>query len=297
MGAPGTDTVTRFLIPAATARGGVVRLEATYAEVLSRHRYPPRLSILLGELLAATALLATSLKFRGSLIVQLSGRAALKLLVVECDDELQMRAMAQWHGEIDADADLARLTAGDTTARLVITLDPRDGGQVYQGIVAVEAGSIATLIEHYLASSEQLESRLWLAADGTRAGGLLLQRLPASGASDDEQWNTAEATGATVRAGELLSLPVGTLLNRLWHEFEVRVFAARDARFHCPCTEERVAGALRLLGRAEVDSILAEQGSVAVTCEFCNREYRFDPTTIQRIFGSPTGVPENITRH
>ncbi len=291
------DSLLRFLIDGAPVRGGAVTLGASYRELLTRRAYPPRLHRLLGELLAASVLLASTLKYRGSLIVQLQSSGTLRLLVVECSDALEVRAMASWEGEIAEDADLASLTEAElSTARLVITLDPKQGGQLYQGIVEVESGSIAAMLEHYLQRSEQLPSRLWLAADETRVTGLLLQRL-GSASDDDEPWRRLSLLAGTVTEHELLELPAETLLRRLFAEESVRVFAPQPVQFHCPCSVDRVVGALRLLGRAEVDSIIAEQGAVVATCEFCNREYRFDPADLETLFGTEGALPENVTRH
>lgn len=292
-----SDSLLRFLIDDAPVRGATVRLDEAYRELLTRRAYPPRLHQLLGELLAASVLLASTLKYRGSLIVQLQSSGTLRLLVVECSDTLEVRAMASWEGEIADDADLAALTQAELrAARLVITLDPKQGGQLYQGIVEVESGSIAAMLEHYLQRSEQLPSRLWLAASDAGAAGLLLQRLGSAG-DDDESWRRASLFAATVTPEELLALPPATLLARLFAEEQVRVFAPQPVRFHCPCSVDRVVGALRLLGRAEVDAIVAEQGAVVATCEFCNREYRFDPGDLEALFGAEGALPENVTRH
>lgn len=293
-----TDTLVRFVVDGAPVRGGVARLGEAYRAVLHRCAYPPRLEQLLGELMAASVLLASTLKFRGTLVAQLQSQGALRLLVVECSDALDVRAMAHWEGEVPAHADLAALTRSPAApARLVITLDPRESGQLYQGIVEVADGSIAAMLEHYLATSEQLPSRLWLEARDGVACGLLLQRLPGAGAEGDEAWRRLATLASTLAPRELLDLEAPTLLGRLFADEAVRVFRAQPVRFHCPCSAERVAGALRLLGQSEVVSILGEQGEVAVTCEFCNRRYRLGRAEALALF-SPSSAPnENVTRH
>ena len=288
------DSHRRFLIENTPVRGGWVRLDDTYREVLSRHDYPPVLRRMLGELLAATALLASNLKFKGSIVVQLQSRGPLQLLVVECSDDRGMRAIAKWSGALDADADLQQLAPD---GRCVITLDPRDAERMYQGIVALEKGSIAALLEHHMQNSEQLATRLWLAADGVRAAGMLLQKLPTNDEGADmpgEHWQRLTMLGATVRPAELLELDAESLLRRLFADEEVRIFSAHPVRFSCGCSEARVAKALLLIGRSEVEQVLAEQGRIEVGCEFCNRKYSFDRGRALALF---TPAEPSPTRH
>jgi molecular chaperone Hsp33 len=285
-----SDAHRRFLIENTPVRGGWVRLDDTYREVLSRHDYPPVLRRMLGELLAATALLASNLKFKGSVIVQLQSSGPLQLLVVECTDDSGMRAISTWKGELDESADLVTLAPG---GRCVITLDPRDASRLDQGIVALEGGSIARLLEHHMQNSEQLATRLWLAADGERAAGLLLQKLPSAdggdGATDD--WARVTSLGATVRSDELLDLDPEPLLSRLFGGEQVRLFKPHPVRFACGCSEVRVANALLLLGRAEVEQVLAEQGRIEVACEFCNRKFSFDRARALGLFATAEPTP------
>ena len=273
------DLVSRFVFERAAVRGAVVSLDATCRDILACHAYPPALQRALAELLAAAALLASTLKFKGSLIVQLSGDGPVRLLVVECDAALTLRATAQWSCDaaaLAADAQLATLAGGTTQARLAITLDPKDGGPLYQGIVGLEAVSIAALIQHYLTSSEQIDSRLLLATTAHGARGLLLQRLPGAGSADHGAWERLGATVRTFGDGDLLGAgDAADLLAARFPDDDIRLFDPRPLRFACGCSEERIANALRLLGRAEVESILVELGMVGVTCEFCNRRYTF----------------------
>ena len=284
------DSHRRFLIENTPVRGGWVRLDDTYREVLSRHDYPPVLRRMLGELLAATALLASNLKFKGSVIVQLQSRGPLQLLVVECSDDRGMRAIAKWNGELDDDADLQQLAP---EGRCVITLDPRDAERMYQGIVALEKGSIAALLEHHMQNSEQLATRLWLAADGERASGMMLQKLPTDEETGDvsEDWQRVTLLGATVRPAELLELDAEALLSRLFADEEVRIFRSHPVRFACACSEARVANALLLIGRSEVEDVLAEKGLIEVACEFCNRKYTFDRGRALALFAPPEASP------
>lgn len=283
-----TDALSRFVFEHAAARGALVGLDSTCRDILACRAYPPVLRRVLGELLAATALLASTLKFDGSLILQLAGDGPLRMLVVECDAALTLRATAQWSGDVEtfpADADLATLAGGPARARLAITVDPKDGGPLYQGIVGLETAAVATLIEHYLSSSEQIASRLVLGADGDRVRGLLVQRLPGADAADAAAWERIAAAAVALPAAELLAAPTpAALLTTRFPEDDIRLFEPRTARFGCGCSAERVGNALRLLGREEVEGILAEQGSVTATCEFCNRGYTFDATAAQALF-------------
>lgn len=279
-----SDAHRRFLFEEMPVRGGWVHVDAAYREVLARHDYPLVLRRLLGELLAATALLANNLKFKGSLIVQVQSAGALQLLVVESTDLLGLRAIAKWQGDLPDDADLLQLAG---KGRCVITLDPRDGAQMYQGIVAMESGTIAEVLEHHMQSSEQLATRMWLAADGKRAAGMLLQKLPGSGngsSKGTDDWERVTLLGSTVHTDELLTLDAEALLQRLFAEDTVRLFAEHPVRFECGCSESRVANALLLLGRNEIEQVLAEQGRIEVACEFCNRKYTFDRAQALALF-------------
>ncbi len=291
---PFVDALARFVLEHAAVRGALVSLDGACREILDCHPYPPALRVVLAELLAASALLASTLKFKGALIVQLQGDGPVRLLVVECDASLALRATAQWKetaAVLPASASLAELAGGPDHGRLVITLDPKDGGPLYQGVVALEAASVATLFEHYLRTSEQIDSRMAIAADGPRARGLLLQRLPGATAADDDTWARAAARVEALSPMALLARSAAPeLLQAHFPDDDVRLFKARAASFACSCSEERVANALRMIGRSEVESILAEQGLVGVTCEFCNRHYTFVAEDARALFAGDRGA-------
>ncbi|HXV12445.1 MAG TPA: Hsp33 family molecular chaperone HslO [Burkholderiales bacterium] len=272
------DSVQRFLFERAPIRGEIAHLESAWQRVLERHDYPPPLRALLGELMAAAALLAATIKFEGSLIVQMQGDGPVSLLVAECDDAGALRATAKWRGELEAGPLAEMLGEG----RCAITLAAGPGGQSYQGIVGLEGGSVAAVLEHYLRRSEQIETRLWLAVEAERAAGLLLQKLPHPG--EDEDWRRAQHLAGTLTAEELLGLPARALIRRLYAYEDVRLFDPRPLAFHCSCTRERVVAMLRMLGYDEVSSILAERGAVDVGCEFCGQSYRFDRWDAERVF-------------
>jgi molecular chaperone Hsp33 len=291
---PFADALSRFVFEHAAVRGALVSLDGACRDILDCHPYPPALQRSLAELLAAATLLASTLKFKGALIVQLQSDGPVRLLVVECDATLTLRATAQWNdaaAALPAAATLAELAGGPEHGRLAITLDPKDGGPLYQGIVALEAHSIASLIEHYLRTSEQIDSRMTIATEGARVRGLLLQRLPGASAADDETWIRAAARVEALPAATLLARSgAPELLQGCLPDDDVRLFAPRATRFACSCSEERVANALRLIGRIEVDSILAEQGLIGITCEFCNKQYTFVAEDARALFATDRGT-------
>lgn len=287
------DSLQPFVFEGAPVRGEIVHLDATWRAVLERHEYPPALRTVLGQLMAAAALLSSTLKFTGSLIMQVQGSGPVKLLVVECTSDQTMRATAKWDEPLEQ-SDFRDLVG---SGRFVITIAPEDAKQTYQGIVTIEGGDVAAALEHYMATSEQLDTRLWLAADGEQAAGMLLQRLPGAEQRDDDTWNRALHLTGTVTHEELLKLPAREILHRLYHQEDIRVFDTRVMSFRCSCSHERVVNMLRLLGSEEVASILEERGAVEVNCEFCNRHYRFDPVDAAQIFATEVMTPAHKTRH
>jgi len=274
-------------------RGELVHLDATWRAVLDRHAYPEPLRAAMGELMAAAALLSATLKFNGSLIMQVQGTGPVKLIVVECTSEQTMRATAKWDGELGA----SELRALVGEGRFVITIAPTDAKQTYQGVVELEGASVAAMLEHYMTTSEQLETRLWLAADTQQAAGMLLQRVPGAADVDPDSWNRAVKLGETVTPGELLRLPARQIIRRLYHAEDIRLFETRVVSFRCSCSRERVVNMLRLLGRQEVKSILQERGAVEVSCEFCNRHYAFDPVDAEQVFAAELITEAGHTRH
>lgn len=288
------DTLQRFLFEHTAVRGEIVQLDTAWRTVLERHDYPPGVRRLLGEMMAAAALLSATLKFSGAMVMQIRGSGPVTLLVVECSAELEMRAVAKWEGEIGDDATLTQLV-GD--GHFVITLDPGEGKKPYQGIVAVEGDSVAAVLEHYMLRSEQLDTRLFLAADQWSAAGMLLQKLPGVLESDRDAWGRAVHLGGTLTAQELLGLPGGDIIRRLFHEEDVRVFDPVPVAFRCSCTRERVSAMLRMLGRDEVQAALDEQGKIEVQCEFCNQHYGFDEIDVAQLFVTVAVAPGGSSRH
>lgn len=287
------DSLERFVFESAPIHGRIVHLDATWRAVLERRQYPTPVRNVLGELMAAAALLTATLKFDGRLIMQVQGSGPVRLLVVECSSERTMRGLAQWDGEVDQVA-LPELL-GD--GRLVITIEPAKGKERYQGVVDLDGSSIANLLEGYFARSEQLATRLWLAADAHQATGMLLQRLPDRHSPDEDAWERAVHLSSTLTRQELLALPAKAILHRLYHEEDIRLFNRVPVSFRCSCSRERVERVLRMLGEDEIRSILEEKGKVDVDCEFCGYHYELDSVEVEQLFTSGRTTETPPTRH
>jgi molecular chaperone Hsp33 len=294
------DQLERFMFEAGPVRGEYVSLQQTWQEVLVRRDYPAPVRAMLGEMLAASALLSANLKFDGTLVMQIHGDGPVKMLVVQCNSDLSMRATAKLSVDVDTipdDATMTSLVNLNGEGRCAITLDPREklpGQQPYQGIVSLsdENGPLANIsaaLEYYMRHSEQLDTRLWLAADDKRAVGMLLQKMPgtggkASASDDDDTWDRVCALGGTLRSEEMLATEGDTLLHRLFWEERRTAPDSQTTRFSCSCSREKVGGMLEMLGRAEVDDILEEKGEIEVHCEFCNARYVFDRVDAAQLF-------------
>lgn len=307
-----TDTLQKFLFENAPVRGELVEISETWRHVQARRNYPQPVKTLLGEMLAAAALLSANLKFNGSIVMQIHGDGPLKLLVVECDSELRLRATAKLAPDaVIEDGDtLPTLVNAHGQGRFVITLDPKEklpGQQAYQGIVPLDGDTVATVIEHYMLRSEQLDTRLWLAADSSVSRGLLLQKLPKEGGKDAplqdelETWNRTVMLGSTLRNEELLGTDISTLMRRLFWEETIRVFEPQHPSFHCGCTREKVGNMLKMLGAPEIESALADLGTLDIDCDFCGQHYVFDQVDCAHLFASAAPVetllPPSPIRH
>ena len=299
-----------FMCDGAPVRGEIVSIGSAWRAVLERRKDPPAVRRILGDFVGAATLLSASLKFDGTLIIQAQSKGPIQLLVVECKSDLSMRATVKLSVdplEIVPSATLAELLDVSNSGRLVITLDPADrepGQAPYQGIVALQdhqgavvkpVTSAAEAIALYMQNSEQLDTRIWLASSDTHVGGLLLQRLPNSGGHAHldpqiaaEGWSRIQTLGETITDEELLTLAPETILRRLFLEEStengVRSYPARPIRFACRCSRTKVADILRMLGKEEVESILAEQGAVETVCDFCAKPYRFDAVDCLQVF-------------
>jgi len=311
------DTLQKFIFDNAAVRGELVEISDTWREIQARHGYPKAVRSMLGEMVAAAALLSANLKFNGSIVMQIHGDGPVRLLVVECDADLRIRATAKLapDAEVADDATLTDLLNVNGKGRFVITLDPLEkmpGQQPYQGIVPLDGENVATVIENYMMRSEQLDTRLWLAADDKVSRGMLLQKLPRHSGKDDqtvqaseeedlETWNRAVVLGSTLKQEELLSTDIETLLNRLFWEETIRVFDPQHPQFHCSCTREKVGNMLKMLGQPEVEAALTDLGELGINCDFCGKHYSFDKVDCAQLFATATTadalVPPGELKH
>jgi molecular chaperone Hsp33 len=305
-----SDKLQKFLFENAAVRGELVELSETWQQVQARHDYPQAVQTLLGEMLAAATLLSANLKFNGAIILQIHGDGPVRLLVVECDESLKVRATAKLASDalIPDDASLTQLVHASGKGRFVITLDPHDktpGQQAYQGVVPLDGDSIATVIENYMMRSEQLDTKIWLAADSHVARGLLLQKLPGEGGVEGmgkeeghelETWNRVVMLASTLKNAELLSVDIDTLMRRLFWEETIRLFDPSAPHFNCSCSRDKVGNMLMMLGKAEVDDALAEQGHLSIQCDFCGQTYDFDKVDCAALFSDAAAIrpPEGL---
>jgi molecular chaperone Hsp33 len=311
------DRLQKFLFEHTAVRGEWVDLAEAWKQVQAHHSYPPPVSRLLGEMLSAAVLLASNLKFNGSLIMQIQGNGPIRLLVAECDSSLRIRATARLAEDavIPHDATFRQLLHAQGQSRFVITLEMADktpGQLPYQGIVSLEGESLAEVIESYMRQSEQLSTCIRLAASDTVSRGLLLQKLPEKTGEDGLSQETEEATMAwehllalasTLKEDEMLGTDIDTLQHRLFWEEDVLSFEPQQPVFSCGCSRRKVEDMFRMLGEIEISEALKEQdGKLTVNCDFCGRAYHFDQVDIARIFAENTSVsPGNAvhqeTRH
>ena len=308
--------VHKFLFDGLPVRGTLVRLTDSWQTILQRRAansttgaYPASVSHLLGELTAAAVLMQSSIKFNGSLTLQIAGDGPVKLAVAEVQPDLSLRATATVMGEVAEDSSLSDMINMNNKGRCAVTLDPKDkfpGQQPYQGIVPLfddhkkPIEKLSSVLEHYMLQSEQLDTTMVLAANDTVAAGLLIQRIPLQGEGNlagsmvskrneeeiglNEHYNRLALFAASLKQEELLTLNANEILHRLYWEEDVIRYEPLHPKFACTCSRERVSNMILSLGKAEVEEILAERGEVEVACEFCGQQQRFDPVDAAQIF-------------
>ena len=287
-----SDTLQRFLFENSNVRGIFIHLGNSYQTTLGRYDYPAEVGQQLGQALVASSLLSSTIKFDGSLIMQTQSSGPITLLVAQSNNQRQIRGLARWQDEQLANQPSNLYGDGHMT----ITIDNKNDER-YQGIVDLAGGSLARAIENYFKQSEQIQTHIWLAADGQQAVGMLLQHLPGKEA-DQDIWDRLEALGSTLTNEEMLSLSTEEILYRLFHEEEVRLFEAEPVSFRCSCSRDKVADMLRALGPDEVHDIIKEEEMISVGCEFCNQQYEFDSVDAEQLFASATQTPPgSATKH
>lgn len=293
---PNRDCLRRFVFEGANVRGVIVRLDEAWRQIRQRNHYPPAIRQVLGEMTAASALLAGDIQMAGHVSVQLSGCGALRMAFAECRSNGDLRAIARTEGD-----SLTPLAPEQMQgAVLAITIDRQPQGARHQGLVPTEGDCLAQFLEAYFTQSEQLPTAIWLFADGDHAAGLLLQQVPGEGgriaAGDAPTFAHARILAATVSAGEMFSLDAESLLTRLFADDDVRLFDPVALRFQCSCSRERVAGVLRALGRDEAFAALDSDGWVTVDCEFCNQRYQFDAVDLEQVLQNAVPFTASASR-
>ncbi|MGO9425316.1 MAG: Hsp33 family molecular chaperone HslO [Steroidobacteraceae bacterium] len=294
------DCLHRFVFEQYPIRGHLVHLDAAWRALIEHREYPQAIRDILGEAVAASLLLAGTVKFEGVLSLQLQGDGPVHLLLAQCTSSLGVRGLARHRQRQEAAGAAGTGAAGTGAAgmgdligagNLTVTLETDDGAQRYQGIVPITGDRLADSLQQYFENSEQLPTRLWLYADGEGASGMLLQRLPAGGggastgpAAVDDAWRRVQLIGDTLTSGELRTLADAQILHRLFNEDDLRLFEPSPVYFRCRCSRERVGGMLQGLGETETRSVLAERGEVEVRCDFCNRAFVFDAVDVAQLF-------------
>ncbi len=288
------DSLHRFLFEHYPIRGHLVHLDASWQALIEHRDYPQAIRDTLGEAVAASLLLAATIKFDGVLTLQLQGDGPVHLLLVQCTSGLGVRGLARFKEshEVAGGPEPSGVAALFGTGNLTVTVESEDGAQRYQGIVPITAGRLADSLQIYFDNSEQLPTRLWLYADAAGVSGMLLQRLPGAAgvvseeaaAAIEDAWQRVQLIGATLTADELRTLNDAQIVHRLFNEDDVRLYEPSPVYFRCRCSRERVSGMLQGLGEKETRSIIAERGEVEVRCDFCNRAYVFDAVDVGQLF-------------
>jgi molecular chaperone Hsp33 len=298
------DSLHRFMFEHFPIRGQLVHLDAAWRALIEHREYPAGIRDTLGQAAAAALLLAATIKFKGVLSLQLQGDGPVKLMLVQCTDGLGVRGLAR-HREDDVGRTEFDALFGN--GNLTVTLETDSAAQRYQGIVPITGRRLADALQLYFENSEQLPTRLWLYADADGASGMLLQRLPALGATEqaggaqeadvEDAWRRVQLIGDTLTSEELRTLPDQEILHRLFNEDDVRLYEASPVYFRCRCSRERVAGMLQGLGEQEVRAVIAERGAVEVRCDFCNRAYTFDAVDAAQLFNAGVATDSGSSLH
>lgn len=288
------NVLNRYLFEDLSVRGELVQLDEAYQQIISSKEYPAAVQKLLGELLVSTTLLTATLKFEGSITIQLQGDGPVSLAVINGDHKQRIRGVARWEGDIADDAGLHDMMG---KGHMVITIEPKVGER-YQGVVGLEGDTLAEVLEGYFANSEQLKTRLWIRTgefEGKQhAAGMLIQVMPDGTGSPDDFEHLEQLTD-TVKDEELFSLEANELLYRLYNQDKVRLYEPQPVSFQCGCSRERSGAAIITVEKSEIYDILAEEGSVSLHCDYCGTTYTFDESEITELYTQAT--PDNKTMH
>ncbi|MFM2653568.1 Hsp33 family molecular chaperone HslO [Vibrio owensii] len=287
------NVLNRYLFEDLSVRGELVQLDEAYQRIISSKEYPAALQKLLGELLVSTTLLTATLKFEGSITIQLQGDGPVSLAVINGDHDQKIRGVARWEGDIADDATLHEMMG---KGYLVITIEPKKGER-YQGVVGLEGETLADVIEGYFANSEQLKTRLWIRTgehEGQKhAAGMMIQVMP-DGTGTPEDFEHLEQLTATVKNEELFTLPANELLYRLYNQDSVRLYEPQPVEFHCGCSRERSGAAIITVDKTEIYDILAEEGTISLHCDYCGTSYTFDEPEITELYTQATSGNKTV---
>lgn len=278
------DTSQRFIFEKENVRGEIVHMDNSFKTIIAQRDYPKDLQKLLGEALLACVLITGGLKFKGEVSLQFHGDERLPLLLVQCNDELCVRAVAKFKKPEVVD-EIIDYKQAFNTGKLVLNLNQYNSTKTYQSIVPVKSDSLAESIMYYFAQSEQISTQIYLAVDDYQAAGILLQLMPGQSSQNRENfWEYAVKIAETITDKELLTLENQEILYRLYHEESLRIFDPRQVRFRCNCDTSKIQQVLLMFGEEEARHILAEHGEVKVNCDFCNKSYTFDEIDITLLF-------------
>jgi len=299
------DQLLRFSFDQLDIRGELVYLDQSWEQILSRHDYPPNVRKQLGEALAVIALLSVTIKFEGTLILQIQGNGPLRSLVTQITSKGALRGLARWDGEIPEGNLMEVFGKGN----IIITVT-KDGGERYQSIVELSGDTLAEALNRYFLQSEQLPTSFQLFVSPERVAGFFLQALPDSGTPNkpkysdtqgitdrEEDWNRINILADTLQSNEIFSLDPPRLLHNLFHEEEVRLFEPATVHFSCTCSRHKVETTLIAFGPVELQSILKQEGSIKVDCEFCNMQYVFDAADVAELCKPDAGLPPDAIVH
>lgn len=275
------DSLQPFIFEHANIRGEIAHLTDTYTTIINQRPYPPLIKKLLGEALVSCLLLTGTIKFEGQLSLQFQGDARLSLLLVQCDNESNLRGYAQFEDNLtDKEYEEAFING-----QMVLTMNQYQKTQLYQSIVPVSSLSMSKNLMDYFIQSEQITTVVWLAVNDYSAAGMLIQLLPGENSRQREEfWEYATMIGNTVTQEELIGLDNETLLHRLYHETELRLFDSKPARFRCSCSVEKIKQVLKVLGEEEVKKLLKEREKIEVDCDFCSNHFSFDSIDLALLF-------------
>lgn len=291
----GQDTLSKFIFKHTPMKGGAVKLTTAWKAMRHYQQWPLSVTHLVGEMTAGSILLASSLKFEGSLIMQVQGDGPVRLAIVEVRNGLLVRATVKMNETeaVDDAMGLKALVNAHGKGRCAIMLDPkdrRDGEPLYQGVVPLTGETVADALMGYMQQSEQIHTKLWLAADEESAAGLMLQQMPDFGGkdeelkNDDDSVNRIETLAATITDEELLTLTPQEVTHRLFWEEAPEYFEPLEPKFACTCSREKIETMIRNLGEVEALQIVKDEGKLEVTCDFCGRTESFSAEDIVKLF-------------